>query len=134
MKLLANYAVAAAVAAGALMGASAPANAAVGLSISVGGPFYYGGYDYRRPCSFYRRYDLPAPRRCLGYFRNYYGSAVYLDGDFVFGSQNVFYRWRDHDDYRRWRNHEYREWRHHDRDRDGVPNRKDDHPNNPWKN
>jgi len=87
-----------------------PATAAVSISIGIG-----GNYDYYRPCSYYYRYGLPAPHRCYDYLRRYYGSGIYLDGDFIFRDRYTWGRWRDRDDYRHWQHREYRrdQWRDH---------------------
>jgi len=106
MKSLARNLMFAALLGGTAVMATAPANARVGLSIGLGGPAYYG-YSYDRPCWFYRSHDLPAPARCLGYYRGYWGSNVYVDGNFVFRDRDHWDRWHDRDDYRRWRNHDW---------------------------
>jgi hypothetical protein len=121
MRIATKLALAALVAAGAMStAATTPANAAVGFSIQL----YDRDYDYNRSCSYYYRNDIPAPRRCYDYFHRYYGSGLYMDGDFIFRSHNDFYRWRDRDDYRHWRRHEFRRdyW---DRDRRDHRDRRD---------
>lgn len=110
MNRFAKYAVAALVAIGAVAGAAAPAEARVVVAVGVGGPVYYG-YNYSRPCSYYYRHDLPAPRRCYSHYRRYYGSHVYISSGFVFLNRTHYYRWHRRDDFRHWRNHNWR--RHH---------------------
>jgi hypothetical protein len=90
---------------GAAMAAASPASAGIGVSIGIGGPAYYRGYHYDRPCAFYRANDLPAPARCYGYYQGVWGSGVYLDGNFVFRNRDHWARWRGRDDYRHWRTH-----------------------------
>ena len=97
---------------GAIVTAS-PADAHVGVTIGIGGPGYYGDYDYNRPCWFYRNNDLPAPARCYRYFYGLWGSRMYVDGDFIFRDRDDWGRWRDRDDYRHWHNHDFH-WRGHD--------------------
>ena len=46
----------------------------------------------RHPCHFYLHRDLPAPKRCLGYFRDALGPDVYVRGNFVFRSREAFRR------------------------------------------
>src|SRR5271155_3193461 len=90
MKSLAKIAVAAFFMGGAALLTAAPADAGINLSIGIGVPGFvpgypaYYGYDYYRPCDFYRYNDLPAPRRCYAYFYNYWGPGVYFDGNFIF--------------------------------------------------
>jgi hypothetical protein len=115
MKKIANYAVAALIAAGAAVGASAPAKAEVDFSIGIGGPSYYG-YDYYRPCRWYFNHDFPAPRRCYREFYGFYGPNVYISDGFVFRNRGYYGRWRYRDDYRHWRSHDWRR-RDHDWDR-----------------
>jgi hypothetical protein len=107
MKKLANYAIAGLIAAGAAVGATTvPAKAAVGVSIGIGGPMYYG-YDYYRPCRWYYDNDFPAPRRCYRDYVGYYGPSVYLSSGFVFRDRVHYYRFRDRDDFRHWRMHNW---------------------------
>ncbi|MDE2183272.1 MAG: hypothetical protein KGJ78_09645 [Alphaproteobacteria bacterium] len=104
---------------GAVLGAAlaaAPAQAGVNFSIGIGVPAYYG-YDYYRPCDWYRWHDYPAPRRCYAYYRGYWGPSMYVDGDFIFRDRDDWYRWRDRDDYRHWRGHDWRDRDRGDRDR-----------------
>jgi|SRR5579871_2978675 len=129
MKRSAKLTLAALVLAGAGVGASAPASADVGISIGLGGPGYYADYDYYRPCSFYRYWNLPAPARCYQDYYWFYGRDVFIDGGFVFRDRDDFGRWRDRDDFRRWHDHDFRHdasfrgawhvdsWRGHDGDR-----------------
>src|SRR5258706_8184369 len=117
MKSLTKLAIGALMLGGGTIAAAAPANAEVGVSVGIGGPGYSGyyssgpayyGYDYYRPCSFYRYNDLPAPARCYNYFYGYYGPGVFFDSDFVFRDHDDFYRWRDRDDFRHWRAPDWR--------------------------
>jgi hypothetical protein len=101
---------------GAAVATAAPATAGVSLSIGIGGPAYYG-YDYYRPCWFYRAHDLPAPARCLGYYRGIWGPRLYVDGDFIFRDRDDWRRWHDRDDYRHWRGHDWHDRDHHDNGR-----------------
>jgi hypothetical protein len=122
MKKIASYAVAALIAAGAAVGASAPAKAAVSFSIGVGGPLYYG-YDYYRPCRWYFDHDFPAPRRCYREYIGFYGPNVYISDGFVFRDRAHWGHWRYRSDYRRWRSYDWerhhRDWqRHPDHDHD----------------
>lgn len=111
MKKIMNYAVAGLIAAGAAVGATTvPAKAAVGVSIGIGGPMYYG-YDYYRPCRWYFNHDFPAPRRCYADYRSYYGPSVYLSSGFVFRDRVHYGRFRDRDDFHHWRDHDWS--RHH---------------------
>lgn len=82
--------------------------AGVNISFGIGGPTVYQGYDYARPCWWYRERALPAPRRCYRYFYGFYGPSIFMDGDFVFRDRDDFGRWRDRDDYRQWRRHDFR--------------------------
>jgi hypothetical protein len=121
MKFINKSALAALLVAGGAIGIAAPANAEVGVSIGIGGPGYYGtyrDYDYYRPCSWYRYWDLPAPARCYGAYYGYFGPGVFLDGDFVFRDRDDWGRWRDRDDFRGWREraefHRGGDWGHRD--------------------
>ncbi|MDE2112164.1 MAG: hypothetical protein KGJ79_13555 [Alphaproteobacteria bacterium] len=91
---------------GGVTAVAAPAQAGVDLSIGIGVPAYYG-YDFYRPCEFYRYHDLPAPARCYSYFYRYWGPGVYIDGDFLFRDRDDWWRWHDRDDYRHWRDHDF---------------------------
>jgi hypothetical protein len=117
MRNLAKVLAVAGLAGGGIAATAAPANADVGLSIGIG-PGYYTGYDYYRPCSFYRYNDLPAPARCYRYLYGYWGRNIYVDGDFIFRDRGDWWRWHDRDDYRHWRHHDFG-WRGHDEHRDG---------------
>lgn len=110
MKSSVKILVAALMLGGTALAVATPAEARVGLSIGIGVPGPYWGYRYDRPCWFYRAHALPAPARCYDYYRAHWGSGVYLDGNFVFGSRDAWYHWRDRDDYRHWRDH----WHGHD--------------------
>ncbi len=48
------------------------------------------GHPGRQPCHFYLHRDLPAPRRCLEYYRDAVGPGVYVHGGFVFRSREAF--------------------------------------------
>jgi len=132
MLKLKHLTLAALVASGAALAATAPANAAVGISIGIGGPAYYG-YDYYRPCRFYFDNHFPAPQRCYDEFRGFYGPGVYISDGFVFGSRYDYGRWSRRDDFRHWRSHDWNRDRHdndrggnwngHDRDHDGDRDR-----------
>ena len=106
MKSLTRNLMVAAVLAGAAAFGTAPANAGVHLSIGLGGPVYMG-YNYERPCWWYREHDYPAPARCLDYYRGRYGSNVYVDGDFIFRDRDHWNRWHVRDDYRHWHDHDW---------------------------
>ena len=108
MNYLAKAAIAACIVGATSLGAAAPASADVGISFGFGEPGFYRDYDYNRPCSFYRYWNLPAPARCYRDFYGYYGQDVFIDGDFVFRDRDDFGRWRDRDDFRRWRDHDFR--------------------------
>jgi hypothetical protein len=101
MKKLALLAIALATA------AAVPASAEVGFSVGMNGAFIGGGYDASRPCAFYRVNNLPAPKRCQRHFFDYYGHAVYADGDFVFRSETSYEHWKSSPGYVRWRNHDF---------------------------
>lgn len=121
-KSIASYAIAALIAGGAATGAAVPAQADVGISVGFGGPAYYG-YDYQRPCSFYFRHDLPAPRRCYRDYYGYYGSDVYISDGFVFRNRGTYGHWKDRDDFRHWRGHDWNDRGDNDRrDRHGDGN------------
>lgn len=105
MKSLTKVLLATAMLGGAALAVASPASARVGISIGIGTPGYYQGYYYDRPCEYYRVNDLPAPARCVGYYRGYWGSNVYLDGNFVFRDRDYWAHWRGRDDYRRWHDH-----------------------------
>jgi hypothetical protein len=87
--------------------AGTEAQAGVSISVGIGGPPIYYGYDYSRPCWWYRERALPAPRRCYRYFYGIYGPSLFVDGDFIFRDRDDYGRWRDRDDYRRWRGHDF---------------------------
>lgn len=106
MKSLARNLMLAAMLGGTAVLAAAPANARVSLSIGLGGPVY-NGYNYERSCSYYRYHDLPAPARCLGYYRGVWGSNVYLDGNFVFQDRDQWGRWSGRSNYRQWHDHDW---------------------------
>jgi hypothetical protein len=89
------------------MAGAVPATAEVGVSVGMTGAFQTGGYDASRPCVFYRMNDLPAPKRCHRHFFDYYGHAVYDDGDFVFRSEASFQHWQGEPGYKRWRAHDF---------------------------
>lgn len=85
-----------------------PASAQVSIGIGLPGiHIWTGAYDYGRPCSYYRYYDVPAPRRCWGYLSAYWGPGIYADGDFIFRDRNDFYSWRTRPEYQHWRNHDF---------------------------
>ena len=113
MNSLAKIATAAFLMGGAAFMTAAPANAGVSLSVGIGVPGFargypaYYGYDYYRPCAFYLNNDLPAPRRCYGYFYNVWGPGLYFDGNFLFRDRAHWWRWHDRDDYRRWYAHDF---------------------------
>jgi len=44
----------------------------------------------RQPCHFYMHRDIPAPKRCLRYYRDAVGPGVYVHGGFVFRSREAF--------------------------------------------
>ncbi|HEY1710381.1 MAG TPA: hypothetical protein VGG10_19070 [Rhizomicrobium sp.] len=112
MKTIAKYALGALMTGAVALGAAAPAQAGVGVSIGIGGPAYYG-YNYYQPCRFYFNHDLPAPNRCLADYRRFYGPSVYISDGFIFRDRVTWGRWRDRDDFRHWRAHD---WRGHDHD------------------
>lgn len=112
MKSLATKLMFAAMLAGTAILATTPANARVSLSIGLGGPAYYG-YNYNRPCSFYRTHDLPAPARCREYLSSYWGPQVYADGDFIFRDRDHWSHWKGRDDYRHWKDHDWSGGDHH---------------------
>jgi len=117
MRFFNKFALAALLASGAVIGASAPANARVDVSIGVGGPgVFVGDYDYYRPCSYYRYWNIPAPARCYREFYGFYGPSVFVVDGFVFSNRDSWGRWRDRDDYGHWRRHEWRraDWHDHD--------------------
>jgi len=87
---------------------AAPASAQVSFGFNVPGlHIWTGSYDYYRPCSWYRYYDVPAPRRCFRYLSAYWGPDVYVDGDFLFRDRDDWYRWRDRPAYQHWRRHDF---------------------------
>lgn len=104
MKYLAKFAVAALVAIGAVGAAAAPAEARVVVSVGLGDT--YMGYNYYRPCSYYFRHDLPAPRRCYSYYRRYH-PHLYIYSGFVFRDRVHYGYWRHRNDFRHWRNHRW---------------------------
>src|SRR4051812_31156042 len=64
----------------------------------------------RQPCHFYLHREIPAPKRCLRYYRDAVGPGVYVHGGFVFRSREAFLhareeRWADRDE-GRYRDHE----------------------------
>ena len=110
MRTLAKLCAAALMSGGGALATATPANAQIDFSIGIGGPAYYGYYDYTAPCWWYREYELPAPRRCYPYFYDLWGPGIFFDGDFIFRDRDDFWRWRDRDDYRHWREHDFH-WR-----------------------
>ena len=114
MKSFARNLTLAALLSGGAMLSAAPASAGVHLSIGLGAPSYYG-YHYDRPCWYYREHYLPAPARCLGYYRSHWGSNVYVDGNFVFRDHDHWNKWHDRDEYRHWRGHDWNGHEDHDR-------------------
>lgn len=117
MKPLAKILAAALMTGGLTVAFATPASAQdFGVSVD------FGGYDYNRPCEWYRYNDFPAPRRCYDYFYGIWGHGIYLDGDFIFRDRHDWWRWHDRDDYRHWRGHDFH-WHGgdhgHDRGHDG---------------
>jgi hypothetical protein len=93
---------------GAAVAAPGAANAEVSFGISLPGVHIWtGGYNYHRPCSWYRYYDVPAPRHCYGYLESYWGGNIYTDGDFIFRDRDDYGRWQNRPAYQHWREHDY---------------------------
>lgn len=107
MKQLTKLLAAALMIGGATVASTAPAQAGIGISIGIGVPGVYLGYDYSRPCAWYANRDLPVPRRCFDYYRGIWGPGIYVDGDFIFRDRAHWYHWRDRPDYRSWRAHDW---------------------------
>jgi len=106
MKLLASAAFGAAALATAFFGAT-PAEARSSFGIYVGGPGYYGDYDYRYRCDDYW-YRRRHPRRCGYYYDydyddDYYPSSYYYDD----------YYYRPSFGFRFSNRHHRRHWGHH---------------------
>ena len=127
MKTFNRFAIAALLAGGAIIVATAPANAHVDVSISVGGSVFAGDYDYDRPCAWYRYWNLPAPGRCYRAYWGFYGPNVYIVDGFVFRDRDDWDRWHDRDEWLHWRVHQFRraDWHDHgwhgrDHDRDDA--------------
>lgn len=123
MRSISKWLIAGAALGGAAMLAT-PAEAQMDFSIGIGAPTYYG-YNWDRTCDWYRWHEMPAPARCLGYYRDVWGPGVYLNSGFVFRDRDHWGRWRDRDDFRHWRGYDwhhrwdhYRDHDHHYRDRD----------------
>lgn len=118
MKLLTSAAFGAAALATALIGSAQPAAARTSFGVYVGGPAYYGGYDYRYRCDDYW-YRRAHPYRCRAaydyddYDDDYYPSAYYNDYYYGPGIGFTFYGDRHH---RRgdWGHHRG-DWGHHRR-------------------
>jgi hypothetical protein len=85
-----------------------------------------GAHPGRQPCHFYLHRDIPAPKRCLRYYRDAVGPDVYVHGGFVFRSREAFLHphgpMRDGE---RWANREEGRDRDHDRysERDQMADR-----------
>ena len=110
MKSLATWLAAGAILGGAAV-VSAPTRAEVSFSFGIGAPTY-DGYNYDRPCEWYRHHDLPAPRQCIGYYRGTWGSRIFVDGPFVFRDRDQWRHWRDRRDYHHWRDYDWHNrWR-----------------------
>jgi hypothetical protein len=125
MKSIAKFALGALMTGAVALGAAAPAQAGVGISIGIGGPAYYG-YDYAQPCRYYFNHELPAPGRCVADYRRFYGRGVYITDGFVFRDRVTWGRWRGRDDFRHWRTHDWRghgDWH----DRNGHDHNGHDH-------
>lgn len=109
MKGLHKLAAAALLAGTAAIGAATQAAAHVDVSVSVGAPgIFVGDYDYYRPCSWYRYWNVPAPYRCYREFWGFYGPNVYVIDGFVFRDRDDWDRWHDRDEWQHWRVHEFR--------------------------
>jgi hypothetical protein len=107
MKTLSKALVTCLMVGGAALTVASPAQAQVSFSVGIGGPGYYGVYDWNHPCWWYRNNDLPAPRRCYSYYYGIWGPRIYIDNDFIFRDHDDYWRWHDRDDYHHWRGHDF---------------------------
>jgi hypothetical protein len=130
MKSFHKLAIAGLLACGAIIAATTPAMAHVDVSIAVGAPLppppppppplpppaFVGDYDFYRPCTWYRYWEIPAPARCYRAYWGFYGRQVYIVDGFVFRDHEDWDRWHDRDEWRHWRAHEFRraDWQEHD--------------------
>jgi len=112
MKTLAKIYAAAFVMGGAMALTATPAMAGFSFSIGLGYPAFDGYYHDNAPCWWYRKWELPAPRRCYSYLEYYWGPSMYARGGFIFRDRDDWRHWRHRDAFRHWRHHDFR-WRAH---------------------
>jgi hypothetical protein len=91
-----------------------PAQAGTSFSLSIHGGDPYAGYVYQQP----------------GYVHSQ-PSYVYTQPGYVYSQPSYIYYDNGHRQHRH--RHHNRGWGHRDRDHDGVPNRFDRRPNNPYR-